>query len=1576
MTNTPIDWKIFEYKFSANPRQAFESLCYILFCYELEQDYGIFRYFNQPYIETQPVASSDGNVTGFQAKYYDASTALSSKQKDLKDAIKGAKDKYTGINRIIFYVNKEFSTSTKKDTDKPAYQKNIESYGKRLGIKIEWRVQSNFEKMLLSNDLVTLRDLYFNPNPGIQRFGEEIEARSKAILSSIKTNIKYRGQEIKILQGRQQLNDFKSSESNSFIVYGDAGTGKSGLIKDFILDSSKKDKDIVSLLFAATDMDVEEEILFLNQYGDYRLNDLFSLYKNEKTKICIIDAAEKYSTFKYPNTFKRVIRRFIDNDWKVIITIRTVYKEGFCNQFFEEGNYDDYKIERIEETALITLSKQNDFVLPTDPKMRSLLCNLFYLKLYLSLSNLSTDVPLNTELFVERIWKEVIRNDLQRFNNLPVKRESFILNMVFNMLQKENYVYQINSSDDYEALSSLEESGIITPYNDSADLFMMSHDVYEEIVIKQIFSNRYKDNMSVEEMFRGFGISLRSRKMFRLWLEAQLEYFNENCLELLINLLESEQLEQSWKDEALIALIESDNIEAFQILESMLGKDDHKLFTRTVFLLNTACRNINLQILKIVPKTGMNQYRFTKPVGKAWHTIFLYINNNRSLISWSTKNLMVVTNALKAWVESYGSGETTKLAGGIALFLKKHVWVTSEYKYSLQKDENFQTINDIILSAASEIKNELEEIYENIIDDGTYSRSMEHYVLLQKSVSNIYECKRVWIALPSKILQLSKLYWLYQEVDGFHHSPSDMEDYFGINQHMRHEYYPVSAFQTPMYLLLRVKPKESIDCILELTNYTGDCYKKSHLERDYNECCEIEIIFSDTEKVNQLCSDRLWKLHRGTSVGPNLLENILMALEKWLLEMVKEESQKTAVDYCVYLIKNATNVAVTSVVVSVIIANPDKLFEVSCILLKTKEIFHFDISRYVSESSANFLKGMQRKGQLFDKERIESNNEKFRQIKFEDVIVNYQLSGGALSYEKFSIRKEQLYTSIDEAIQNMDSWDIGYKYAYYRMDLRKYKEQGKIASQDGNNYLVLETDMPEELVESSNENQKVREQFHKYTELSLWAHSRYSKDKEKYKKYSQYENEPVAALDEAILISNEEDSEIRFMNMSTMIYTCSVLLRDFKMLLNEKQIAFCNKAVLELGYNIIDKSTIRQIGDGTEAIIPELARLASSSNLQAEWDNPLFLLLAIVMGYGKERDNAADCIAKILWNNDKEAAMKLVYAYVQMIPHYTKLVKCHNGMEPIEFFEKYKRQVENNLTKDIKTLEGVDSSALEFDSLMILHTMLGYKDESVCELVLNTGQLIWVNLFNKDYESGSSLRNYELEYKYKEWMANYILNLSENNQDKFLQTLMPLIKFNGEFGQWLRAIIVAEDINPRYDAFWHVWGGLQNYIFSKCDSSKQYYENPQNNVSIGYGFDEMLVNYLLAFEGWNENVKSWHTLKDENAIFYKMVANRIGYNVATLYSISRVLNSVGADTFANEGVDWLSTILKNNVHLRECSLPVNTLYYIEEYIYCYIRREQYNFRTNDSKRRKVLDVLDFLVDRGSTVGFLLREDII
>lgn len=110
---TNVNWKAFEFKYADNPQKAFESLTYYLFCGEFGKKYGIFRYFNQPHIETMPITSGD-RIIGFQSKYYSDSVNMSGKESELTSALEGAARTYQGITTLYFYISRDFPPVPKR----------------------------------------------------------------------------------------------------------------------------------------------------------------------------------------------------------------------------------------------------------------------------------------------------------------------------------------------------------------------------------------------------------------------------------------------------------------------------------------------------------------------------------------------------------------------------------------------------------------------------------------------------------------------------------------------------------------------------------------------------------------------------------------------------------------------------------------------------------------------------------------------------------------------------------------------------------------------------------------------------------------------------------------------------------------------------------------------------------------------------------------------------------------------------------------------------------------------------------------------------------------------------------------------------------------------------------------------------------------------------------------------------------------------------------------------------------------------------------------------------------------------
>lgn len=141
---------------NSNPRDAFESLSYFLFCRRFKLSNGIFRYKNQAGIETNPI-DTDTGLTGFQSKFFD--NLIDKVQ--LTDSLKTAKEKHPKLKRLIFYLNKEFSEGRGAISTDPQNKKAVEDEAKKLRVKIEWFVPSKFEISLNEPANLDLAQFYF-----------------------------------------------------------------------------------------------------------------------------------------------------------------------------------------------------------------------------------------------------------------------------------------------------------------------------------------------------------------------------------------------------------------------------------------------------------------------------------------------------------------------------------------------------------------------------------------------------------------------------------------------------------------------------------------------------------------------------------------------------------------------------------------------------------------------------------------------------------------------------------------------------------------------------------------------------------------------------------------------------------------------------------------------------------------------------------------------------------------------------------------------------------------------------------------------------------------------------------------------------------------------------------------------------------------------------------------------------------------------------------------------------------------------------------------------------------------------
>lgn len=154
--------------------------------------------------------------------------------------------------------------------------------------------------------------------------------------------------------------------------------------------------------------------------------------------------------------------------------------------------------------------------------------------------------------------------------------------------------------------------------------------------------------------------------------------------------------------------------------------------------------------------------------------------------------------------------------------------------------------------------------------------------------------------------------------------------------------------------MLQNNQRAATDFLIHFCNKTGEAYLNSALNRDYKECVKI-LIYVNKDKIEQTASERLWKMYRGPHVGSELLVSLLMGFETWLFEVIKNSDTDVVMDFCRNILIKSKNVMLTAVIVSIAEAYPEKMMDIVCDFLKTKELLHFDTERFVSENTASFL---------------------------------------------------------------------------------------------------------------------------------------------------------------------------------------------------------------------------------------------------------------------------------------------------------------------------------------------------------------------------------------------------------------------------------------------------------------------------------------------------------------------------------------------------------------------------------------------------------------------------------------------
>ncbi len=212
-----------------------ETLARILF----KDKYGLrepLPYFKNHAGNETDVIEKDGEIIGFQAKYFDKGIDASQVIHSLKEA----RDYNANQTKVIFYTNKEFGNpkTSKEDKAKGKVKKETEAQkfireeAEKLHLQMEWMYGDNILDAVAKNELAY--NLFFNPNVDLIHLDEYVKHANECYLKNIKDTIVHEGQELSVSRDMlvNQLAGMLMANQH-VIVEGESGSGKSAIVKQY-----------------------------------------------------------------------------------------------------------------------------------------------------------------------------------------------------------------------------------------------------------------------------------------------------------------------------------------------------------------------------------------------------------------------------------------------------------------------------------------------------------------------------------------------------------------------------------------------------------------------------------------------------------------------------------------------------------------------------------------------------------------------------------------------------------------------------------------------------------------------------------------------------------------------------------------------------------------------------------------------------------------------------------------------------------------------------------------------------------------------------------------------------------------------------------------------------------------------------------------------------------------------------------------------------------------------------------------------------------------------------------------------
>jgi len=881
--------------------------------------------------------------------------------------------------------------------------------------------------------------------------------------------------------------------------------------------------------------------------------------------------------------------------------------------------------------------------------------------------------------------------------------------------------------------------------------------------------------------------------------------------------------------------------------------------------------------------------------------------------------------------------------------------------------------------------------------------------------------------LPDEVIRVANARLLLTDADARegHRYSMEVAEFFGINDRSG-DFFPASAWRGPFLALLRFHPQRGVDFILHLMNHAAEWYVHERPGDRLEPAEQVVLDVPGTGNVTQWFNWRLYALHRGMHVGPYSLQSALMALEEWLLSRARNSAFNLDAWLC-YILTQSNSVLTAGIVTSLCLAHPERTVNASLALLSSPELIRADKARMMQESStrAEILTGLNSSHARYEAERRKANALPHRKGDLESLALHLQTTEnrelvwqlidrhranlpsaatvdgdqpqealaaaenetteegateGAVALEAMPrevLDAEEEEQADDEADDSQDG--LIWRLALHRMDVRGYRvvetpTDAVTATEDGSRLVYAAPgELEPDVQEMVDESRRRFADFNRHGALLSEARSAWD-NRIKLEQWREL-------LHRARELSEEDEPDQEYLRGGPGIIA-AIGIRDQLQVLGDDELLWCARRVqYELSAPVpeheyeLRRHSVMFGPDRAGAAVCVLLFARASHAIEGD----PFEFMASVLTHPIEEvvKYAFEGAATYADERDSDALLRFVSA---LIAEAEEAEAIEAERRPVGAFGM--TEVPNAAQRKRDAVRtALNRTGEEVLELLRQWPILGWTRERaairICSLLRRRGE--WpqaIDFFlraaeglastwgNARQNRGRGDRNFHGEADLTRLIAQFALRLDSEEALRVSQPFITLVATEPtETERFLRELIVKADGSTN-DSFWTIWQAYADAIAGAPWAERLDRDNPRG---------EGLVNRVFLNLQWKSGVTHWERLTGESHRVDALV-QRLPAGVASLGSYTRFLYTVGRQNLP-DAFGVVHDVLGRGNALKMAS-DGDISFALEALLAPFVYGQPLRLKSHPTLRRAVLEILDALVNAGSSAAYRMRDDFV